>query len=111
MCRGLTWSWSVLHEAASKLALSDDENAKAVKTFSALVDHCIAHHIRVDELPKKTDSRATAAHQVAYRGSKVAMESSSRPAGGSSMGLARDGCRFTTHTTPAARILRSRCGS
>jgi len=74
MCRGLTWSWSVLHEAASKLAPSDDENAKAVKTFSALVDHCIAHHIRVDELPKKTDSRATAAHQVAYRGSKVAME-------------------------------------
>ena len=69
------WSWSVLQEAASKLAPSDDEHAKAFKTFSALVDHCIALQIDLyATLPKKTDSFATVAHQVAYRGSKIAME-------------------------------------
>lgn len=68
------WSWSVLQEAASKLKPSDDENANAVRTFGALVDHCVTHQIDVNALPKKTDSRASVAHQVAYRGNKVAME-------------------------------------
>ena len=83
------WDWSVLHEAASMLMPQDDDKSPALRTFSLLLDFCKDDasqqtfrskeqknkNIDVNHtLPKLSRSRATVAHQVAFRGNKIAMQ-------------------------------------
>ena len=83
------WDWSVLHEAASVLTPQDDDTSPALRTFTLLLDFCKDNasqqtfrrkdqknrNIDVNHtLPKLSRSRATVAHQVAYRGNRIAMQ-------------------------------------
>lgn len=71
------WTWSLLHEAASKIEPADGLDAPAVKVFCYLLRFCTDEKDRQMHLdytlPKMTSSGATIAHQLAYRGNKTAL--------------------------------------
>ena len=67
-------TWSVLHEAVSRVAPNAGADSPALLVLKLLTEKCKAWNVEIDRLERESDTRGTPLHLAAFGGSRNAVK-------------------------------------